>query len=224
MAELVFHRALKLGSRGRDVIAVKRALSRAGFIRWGKFTPVFGPFAVRALKNYQRTIPVQPTGLYGRKTHEQLIQHFDLYARRLYERSSKTPAKPVPNTDMPPPSGAGLRLPQYFRATHQTAGLEGFPAIDMFAKPGTLVYPPEAGMVVKHSGRDPRSGGSPGGSYGWSIYLRGDSGATYYMTHFGSRATMLYARVRRDQAIGTVCDSRVSGKPGTSHIHHGKRG
>lgn len=225
MAELQFHRALKQGSVGRDVLAVKRGLWRAGHMGGParKFTPLFGPFAVRALKSYQRTIPVQPTGLYGLKTHEHLIQHFDARARDLYERASKEQAKPVPNPDPPPkPPVGALKLPQHFRVTHQTAGLPGYGAVDVFAKPGTPVLPPEGGMVVKHSGRDPRTGGSPGGAYGWSVYLKGDSGATYFMTHFGTRTTMLFGRVNADQVIGTVCDSAVSGKPGTSHIHHGK--
>ena len=38
----------------RDIIAVKRALSRAGFMQWGGSAPMWGPHAVRACKAFQK--------------------------------------------------------------------------------------------------------------------------------------------------------------------------
>jgi hypothetical protein len=67
-------RAIIEGTRGADVVAVKRALSRAGYMRWGTFTPLWGEFAVRATKRFQRDKNITPvTGFYGPKTHKELV-------------------------------------------------------------------------------------------------------------------------------------------------------
>ena len=114
------------------------------------------------------------------------------------------------------------QLPRSYKPTHQTAGLPGYPAIDVFGNPGEDVQAPEGGRIRRLSGKDPRKGGMPGGPYGWSIYLDAPSG-DYYMTHFGSRKVKVGDVVKRGQVIGTICNSSVSGKPGTSHIHLGKK-
>lgn len=113
-------------------------------------------------------------------------------------------------------------LPSSYRATHPTGGLPGYPAVDVFGKPGEQVGAPEAGTVRRLSGKDPQKGGTPGGPYGWSIYLDCPSG-DYYLTHFGSRKVKVGQKVKRGEIIGTICNSAVSGKPGTSHIHMGKK-
>jgi cell wall-associated NlpC family hydrolase len=59
---------------GLDVIAVKRALSRAGFMQWGKFTNVYGPFAVKATKAFQKSVGLDQDGVYGSQTHSKLRQ------------------------------------------------------------------------------------------------------------------------------------------------------
>lgn len=114
-----------------------------------------------------------------------------------------------------------IRLPAIFKPTHETAGLDGYPAIDVFGDPNEPVAVDFAGTVHKLSGRNPADGGTPGGAYGWSIYIRTANGDDHYMTHFGKRHVVLGQRVKAGEVIGTVCDSKVSGKPGTSHIHHG---
>jgi peptidoglycan hydrolase-like protein with peptidoglycan-binding domain len=81
---------LKLGSSGSAVIALKRALSRAGFMEWGPFTRLLGPFAVNALKRFQSASHVPVTGVYDRATHEKLARHYDAYSLR-YLLSSQTP-------------------------------------------------------------------------------------------------------------------------------------
>jgi hypothetical protein len=215
MSALKLTRLLRLGSTGKDVRAVKRGLARAGHGTLpGSVNPLMGPLAVRHLKTYQRSVLLMPDGVYGKDTHAQLTQWFDAFARKLYE--DWEPVEP----HHPPPAGS-LQLPHEFRATHQTAGLPGFPAVDLFAQPNTPVLAPEDGLVDKLSGRNPAQGGSPGGPYGWSIYLDARSGR-YFMAHFATRQVTLGDRVTKGQRIGTVCDSKVSGKPGTSHIHHGK--
>lgn len=114
-----------------------------------------------------------------------------------------------------------IQLSRTFRPTHQTAGLPGYPAIDHFGKAGETVGAPFAGTVRRLSGHDPSKGGRPGGPYGWSIYLQAANGDDAYMTHFGTRKVKVGQKVKRGEIIGTICDSRVSGKPGTSHIHYG---
>ena len=61
--------------QGNDVVAVKRALSRAGYMRWGQFTPLWGEFAVKATKKFQEEKKITPvTGFYGPKTHDALVK------------------------------------------------------------------------------------------------------------------------------------------------------
>lgn len=214
MSALKLTRLLKLGSRGKDVRAVKRGLARAGFGTLAmSFNPLLGPLAVRNLKNYQRSVHLMADGVYGEDTHKRLIQWFDAFAQKLYKDW-----EPVGVTT---PSSGSLQLPKDFHATHQTAGLPGFPAIDVFARPNTEVLAPEDGTVDKLSGHNPQEGGPPGGPYGFSIYVDSQSGR-YFLTHFATREVRLGDRVKRGARIGTVCDSAVSGRPNTSHIHVGK--
>jgi murein DD-endopeptidase MepM/ murein hydrolase activator NlpD len=118
--------------------------------------------------------------------------------------------------------GGKLQLPTTFSPTHQTAGLSGYPAIDVFGRPGQPVGSPTGGRVVKLSGRSPSAGAyqGAGGPFGWSEYISG-GGRTYFLTHFGSRAVSLGQSVRRGQIIGTVGDY-PGGTP--DHIHEGLHG
>jgi hypothetical protein len=108
-----------------------------------------------------------------------------------------------------------IRLPRDFKPTHDTAGLPGFPAIDVFAKPGTLVMPPVGGKIVdKHFipwNAKTRTGG-------WTLYLQGNDGNTYFLTHFA--LCRRNGPVRRFQSIGRVGDVPHSWWP--AHIHEGK--
>lgn len=108
-----------------------------------------------------------------------------------------------------------IRLPRVFTHTHWTAGLPDFPAIDVFAPAGTLVMPPEGGILVyKHFipwNVTRRVGG-------WTVYLQGNSGNTYFLTHFGN--VRRDGRIRRFQSIGRVGD--VPANAWAPHIHEGK--
>jgi cell wall-associated NlpC family hydrolase len=66
-------RPIRHGTKGADVVAVKRALSRAGFMRWGGFTQMWGPGAEDACKAFQKAHKLQQTGNYGPKTHAALV-------------------------------------------------------------------------------------------------------------------------------------------------------
>lgn len=81
-----FKRSIKLGSVGPDCYAVKRALSKAGFGPWGGWgrrPRLFGPYAVRNLKSFQRKNRLKADGVYGRETHRKLAPYFDDYGRWL---------------------------------------------------------------------------------------------------------------------------------------------
>jgi hypothetical protein len=219
MSELVLYRVLRVGARGKDVRAMKRGLARAGHGRLAaSVNPLMGPFAARHLMNFQHKEGIERDGIYGKESHKHLIPWFDAYALQLYKQAWAA----VPQPDGAQPATDKLQLPKEFVATHQTAGLPGFPAVDVFADPNTVVLAPEDGIVDRLSGHDPQLGGTPGGPYGWSIYLTTASGR-YFMTHFMTRRVAVGKRVKRGEAIGTVCDSAVSGRPNTSHIHEGKK-
>lgn len=116
-----------------------------------------------------------------------------------------------------------LQLPSHFTPTHQTGGLPGFPAIDVFAPGGTPVCSPVTGKVVKLSGHAPTPTVAPGGPYGWSIYLAGREGV-YFLTHFASRAAIvkLGACVGRGEVIGKVANyAKATHGVTPSHIHEG---
>ena len=116
-----------------------------------------------------------------------------------------------------------ITLKRTFAATHLTAGLDGYPAVDEFGKPGEQVKANFSGVVHRFSGKDPKLGGKPGSAYGWSMYVREANGNDHYLTHFGSRKVKVGDKVVANQTVlGTICNAVVSGKPAsTSHIHHG---
>lgn len=58
---------------GDDVIAVKRAISRAGFFTWKKFDDSYNQtFAMEGVREFQKHNGLQATGNYGKATHEKL--------------------------------------------------------------------------------------------------------------------------------------------------------
>jgi murein DD-endopeptidase MepM/ murein hydrolase activator NlpD len=104
---------------------------------------------------------------------------------------------------------------------HPTEGLAGFPAHDYFAKAGSAAVAPVSGKVIKLSGHDPSEGPTEGphGPFGWSVYVQGEDGRIYYMTHLGSRNVQVGQTVKAGQPLGTVGDYARYGTP--SHIHMG---
>lgn len=65
-------RPLILGTKGNDVLAVKRAFSRAGYIKWGSFTDVAGEFFIQTVHKFQDEIKLPHAG-YGPRTHAALL-------------------------------------------------------------------------------------------------------------------------------------------------------
>jgi putative peptidoglycan binding protein/NlpC/P60 family protein len=87
MAELELPRQIELGSRGRDVRALKRALRAAGFFPRGvKVTPVFDAETDAAVRAFQRAKGLQIDGQVGPITFRALLPHYDRYGRWLVSR------------------------------------------------------------------------------------------------------------------------------------------
>lgn len=106
-------------------------------------------------------------------------------------------------------------------ATHPTAGLAGYPAYDYMAKAGTPVVAPVSGKIVKLSGHDPKNGPTNGahGPFGYSVYVQGNDGHTYFLTHLGSRNVKVGQRVKQGTAIGAIGNYAKWG--GADHVHVG---
>ena len=120
-----------------------------------------------------------------------------------------------------------VQLPSHFAPTHETLGLPGFPAIDVFAPGGSPVAAPLAGTVIKTSGHPPKAFLRPDeyhGPYGWSIYLQTIIGV-FFLTHFGQKAINYWhvgAKIRRGQYLGKIAYfSKVTNGETPDHIHEG---
>lgn len=123
-----------------------------------------------------------------------------------------------------PQPGDFVRLPPDFTPDHQTDGLPGYPARDYFVRPGGLIVSGFYGRVRRISGRPCSLGGSPGGSYGRSVYVENaETGVERYVTHLDALAVSVGDHIAPGTILGTACDARLSGKPGTTHAHMGKR-
>jgi hypothetical protein len=107
-----------------------------------------------------------------------------------------------------------LRLPATFSPTHQTAGLAGFPAIDVFGNPGEQVLAPVSGALVDQHmipwNLKQRVGGE-------TVYLQGDDGKTYFLTHL--QGNVPSGRVQAGEPIGQV--GAVPQNAWQPHIHEG---
>lgn len=58
---------------GDDVVAVKRAISRAGFWPWRGFDRAYNDkFAKEAIKEFQKSVGLAQSGIYGKVTHDKL--------------------------------------------------------------------------------------------------------------------------------------------------------
>ena len=121
-----------------------------------------------------------------------------------------------------PQPGDAITLAPRITPTHSTAGLPGFPAVDVFGRPGALVVADFFGKVTRISGRRCSLGGVPGGAYGRSVYVKNAvTGVVRYVTHLDALAVSVGDLIAPGTVLGTLCDSAVSGKPGTTHAHYG---
>jgi hypothetical protein len=68
--------------RGRDVLAVQRALARAKYRRWGHFTGRYGKKMGQQMTLFKKHHGIKEEG-YGPKTHAKLARYFDRYGASL---------------------------------------------------------------------------------------------------------------------------------------------
>lgn len=98
MVIIFLARDLKLGMRGDDVLALKRALSEAGYGKWlgYKFTKLFGPATLILLKRFQKAHGLNVDGVYGSSTHKKLAPYYDAWGAKLmngaYHELKQTPS------------------------------------------------------------------------------------------------------------------------------------
>lgn len=193
---------LKLGSVGPNVVIAKKAVYKAlkivpPFIT----TPVFGPFFLRQVKEFQGSRNIDQSGWIGPVTWKAL----EPYMR------APSPLLVYPHSKSVPTS-----RPSFI---HQTGGISGNWALDFMAPGGTPVLAPEAGTVTKISGHDPSTGTHGAGDiFGYSIYLR-TAGGFYFSTHYGSVNVSLGETVKAGQQVGRV--GHWPRDPGRSHTHLG---
>jgi cell wall-associated NlpC family hydrolase len=71
------HRQVKLGSKGPDVLAVKRALNRKGFgagvSTKGPLRKWFGPVAATQLYKFRKAYKIKPTRVYDKTAHRTMV-------------------------------------------------------------------------------------------------------------------------------------------------------
>lgn len=79
----LFPHTMKAGDRGDTVLAMKRALSMAGFGRWKVFTKLWGKDTTILLKRFQAKHGLQQDGVYGLQTHKKLAHYYDRYGMKI---------------------------------------------------------------------------------------------------------------------------------------------
>lgn len=125
-------------------------------------------------------------------------------------------------TPPPKPTPAQIQLPEHFTPTHQTGGLAGYPAVDVFCHGGTVALAPANGLIYRLSGHPVTPTTKPGGPYGLSCYLKRADGGVYFLTHFATLYVKQGQTVKKGQPLGTVADyTRATGGVTPSHIHEG---
>lgn len=209
-------RTLTLSDRGPAVVAAKRsvfkALGKLG--RHPQPTPVFGPFFVIDVKEYQRKAKIKQTGNVDDVTWLALERGgwIDAYSRALIAKDDAL----RPALVYPVPLGSIATVCQ---GLHPTAGLTGNWAIDFCSPPGTPILAVEEGKIRKLSGSDPNDDTwDSQGVYGWSVHFETDHGYRYYVTHLGWRASLA---VDRRVMVGTVLGRVGDQKHRPDHQHYG---
>lgn len=205
-------------SRGRDVIAVKRGLSKVENDFFPRpdtgFDATYWRTVADAVKVFQKKEGIVPiNGVLNQATLDALWPHMDAYARYLYWRFKVPVAQPA----MASPLKVGA-VPSFL---HPTAGLLGNWALDWMAPGGTPVYAAEDAKIKKLSGRSPGEGADQViGIFGWSIHYETVKGYRYFGTHHGSRENLIVGQtVKAGEKLGEV--GHWPNDPGRSHLHLG---
>ena len=218
-----FPRPLTFGvPQGQDVIALKRAVSRAGLWPWTNFDGHYTKAFSQAVKAFQKQKHLTVDGTYGVKTHNALRATrrdgtptqwaFDSTAIHLMNEAFL-----LEHPGVVAPCKLGMR-PRYL---HPTGGIPGNWALDWMQPGGTSLYAPCDMTVTQLSGHNPTTGthGAIGDVFGWSIHFRDGKGRTYFATHMGARTVTDGQHIRVGQKFGEV--GHWPHDPGRSHMHMG---
>jgi peptidoglycan hydrolase-like protein with peptidoglycan-binding domain len=91
MADLKLPRQIELGSRGRDVLALKRVLRRLGYLEAkGELGRTFGKDTEAAVRAYQRDKNLEVDGQVGPLTFASLLPNYTAAERALVKRVDAT--------------------------------------------------------------------------------------------------------------------------------------
>jgi hypothetical protein len=199
-----------------DIVAVKRAVSRAGYWPWQDFDDAYSQrFADDGVAGFQYVAGIDPTGNYGSATHEALRTTnrkgsatewaFDPVSIRLMEQAAAGPPAPeLPALGAVCVGGVPI-LNQDL--THETSGLPLYPALDDAFGAGRTVIAPEPLVVT-------RTGSSRPGS---SFFADGASGLRFWFGHLVT-SPEVGRRFAKGDRVGTTCVNTIGGGP---HVHLG---
>lgn len=217
-----------LKSKGPTAEALKRAMSRLGFLPWGTFDQHFNQPLSDALAKWDPGHSGYGKGRWEKiraakvRSGDHAGEYaLDAVAQQLIrdEYAAAHPAPPpIPKLVYPHDKDWASYSGGY---VHQTGGIFGSYGLDFLAKPGTPVLAVEAGTVTRTSGYDPASGthGSNGDVFGWSLYIRAANLLGYwYSTHYGRITVGAGDKVRPGDIIGYV--GHWPGDIGRSHTHY----
>ncbi len=197
-----------------DVVAVKRAISRAGFFPWQDFDDSYNEnFAMSGVKSFQQAKGISATGNYGEATHNALRNTrrkddladwaFDPVSINLMKQAAAEPTRPA----LPPlgPVTPGGKSVLDHDCTHSTSGIRYYPAFDDAFGQGVACIAPEPMTVTKISSSRP----------GVAFYAEGVSGIRYWFGHLTS-APAVGKKFTKGQRFGTTCKNNLGGGP---HLH-----
>jgi hypothetical protein len=214
---------------GSDVIAMKRGISRAGRYHWAPWDDGYADsFAFgtdektvnqTGVKGFQRQMKIDMTGILGVHTFEAMrislipkgLAHageplFDAVALEIL-RSYSQGGSNVPDLGPMTPGGKSV-LDQDL--THETSGLDNYPAFDDVFQAGAPVVAPEDLTVTSQSSANP----------GDAFYATGKSGLKYWIAHLTSSPSN-GETFKKGEKLSTVLQTDVSGG---SHVHVGMDG
>ncbi len=219
-----------LRSKGPTPEALKRAMSRLGYMPWlgDGFDEHFNQVLSDALNEFDpghsgygqgRWIKLRSAKVPKGMAHagEYALDATALELIRQDYLEQHPPAPPYPPLCYPHEKGWDSYSGGY---VHVTGGISGNYALDFMAAPGTPVLATEDGVVSRTSGYDPSTGlhGSNRDVFGWSVYLR-SKGGFWYSTHYGNLEVVANEIVRVGDVIGHVGDWPHD--RGRSHTHLG---
>ena len=206
---------------GVDMVAVKRAISRAGFWPWQDFDDTYSErFATTASPASSTQAEIDATGNYGQKTHDALVathrkgSRDGVGVRRRRDPADggrrRRPAAPVAARRSGAVCDGGVPVLDQ-DCTHATSGLDRYPGVRRLLRRG-----PD-GASHRNRWSSPGVGTSRPGQ---SIYADGVSGIRCWFGHLVSAPSRAVGtRFAKGQPVRpTTCANDVGGGP---HAHVG---